>query len=57
LLNPSKLGDTTTGLNNLARLLQSQSDLTAARPLLVRALAVRKKVHGAEHPHKQDHAL
>jgi hypothetical protein len=39
-----------TTLNNLAILLQAQGDLAAARPLLERALAIREKVRGPEHP-------
>jgi hypothetical protein len=42
--------DTATSLNNLARLLQEQGELAAARPLLERALAIREKVLGPEHP-------
>jgi tetratricopeptide (TPR) repeat protein len=34
----------------LARLLQVQGDLAGARPLHERALAIREKVLGAEHP-------
>ena len=42
--------DTATSLNNLALLLQDQGDLAGARPLYERALAIREKVLGAEHP-------
>ena len=42
--------DTATSLNNLARLLQDQSDITGARPLYERALAICEKVLGPEHP-------
>jgi len=41
---------TAKGLNNLARLLQSQGDLAGAQPLHERALAIREKVLGPEHP-------
>ena len=36
-------------LNNLAALLQAEGDLAGARPLYERALAISKKVLGAEH--------
>jgi tetratricopeptide (TPR) repeat protein len=42
--------DTAQSLDNLASLLQDQSDRTRARPLYERALAIREKVLGAEHP-------
>jgi Flp pilus assembly protein TadD len=41
-------------LNNLAILLQSQGDYAAARPLFERALAIREKVLGPEHPRTAD---
>ena len=41
---------TATSLNNLARLLQDQGDLAGARPLFERALAIREKALGPEHP-------
>jgi tetratricopeptide (TPR) repeat protein len=37
-------------IDNLANLLQLQSDLAGARPLVERALAIREKVLGPEHP-------
>jgi hypothetical protein len=37
---------TAQSLNNLAGLLQAQSDLAGARPLVERALAIREKVLG-----------
>ena len=37
-------------LNNLAVLLRAQGDLAGARPLYERALAIREKVLGPEHP-------
>ena len=37
--------------NNLAGLLRDQGDLAGARPLFERALAIREKVLGPEHPH------
>ena len=37
-------------LNNLALLLQAQGDLAGARPLFERALAIREKALGPEHP-------
>ena len=37
-------------LNTLAALLQEQGALAAARPLYERALAIREKVLGPEHP-------
>jgi tetratricopeptide (TPR) repeat protein len=39
-----------TGLDNLAFLLHDHGDLAAARPLFKRALAIREKVLGPEHP-------
>ena len=39
-----------SGLNNLARLLEAQGDLAAARPLYERALAILEKALGPEHP-------
>jgi len=41
---------TATSLNNLARLLHDQGDLTRARSLYERALAIDEKVLGPEHP-------
>ena len=41
--------DTATSLNNLAVLLQDQSNLAAARPLFERALAIRETAFGPEH--------
>ena len=38
-------------LNNLGLLLKLQGDYAAARPYYERALAIRKKVLGEEHPH------
>jgi tetratricopeptide (TPR) repeat protein len=38
-----------TSLNDLARLLQAQGDLAAARPLYERSLAIREKALGSEH--------
>jgi hypothetical protein len=37
-------------LGNLAVLLRAQDDLAGARPLYERALAIRAKVLGSEHP-------
>jgi hypothetical protein len=45
--NQEVLGRT---LSNLARLFRDQNDLSAARPLLEAALAIRGKVLGPEHP-------
>ena len=42
--------ETAHGLNDLARLLQDQGDLAAARPLFERALAIRERVLGPDHP-------
>ena len=39
-----------TCLNNLALLLRNRGDLAAARPLDERALAIRERALGAEHP-------
>jgi Tetratricopeptide repeat len=39
-----------TDLNNFAGLLQAQGDFAEARPLYERALAIREKVLGPEHP-------
>jgi Flp pilus assembly protein TadD len=39
-----------TTLNNLALLLKAQGDHAAARPLFERALVIREKALGAEHP-------
>lgn len=41
---------TAISLNNLARLLRDQGDLTAARPLYERALAIREQTLGPKHP-------
>ena len=41
---------TATSLNNLALLLQDQGDFAGARPLYERALAIREKALGPEHP-------
>jgi hypothetical protein len=41
---------TATSLNNLAGLLQAQGDLAGARRLFERALAIREKALGPEHP-------
>jgi Flp pilus assembly protein TadD len=41
---------TASSLNNLAVVLKAQGDLAGARPLHERALAIREKVLGAEHP-------
>jgi tetratricopeptide (TPR) repeat protein len=41
---------TSRHLRNLARLLQVQGDLVAARPLYERALAITEKMLGPEHP-------
>jgi len=47
------VGSTAMGvrLNNLAGLLEAQGDLTAARPLLERALAICEQALGPDHPH------
>jgi Tetratricopeptide repeat len=37
-------------LNNLALVLQAQGALTGAQPLFERALAIREKALGPEHP-------
>jgi hypothetical protein len=37
-------------LNNLAVLTQAQGDLARAQPLFERALAIREKVLGPDHP-------
>jgi tetratricopeptide (TPR) repeat protein len=42
--------------NNLALLLQSQGDYAGARPLYERALGIREKVLGAEHPDTKNSA-
>jgi hypothetical protein len=42
--------NTATSLSNLAFLLQGEGDLSAARPLCERALAICEKVLGPEHP-------
>ena len=42
--------NTATPLNNLALLLQDRGELASARPLFVRALAIREKMLGPEHP-------
>jgi Tetratricopeptide repeat len=42
--------NTAQSLNNLAVLLQAQGDLTGARPLFERALAIYEKALGPEHP-------
>ena len=39
-----------TRLNNLALVLRAQGDLAGARPLYERALAIREKALGPEHP-------
>ena len=39
-----------TGLGNLGMLLEDQGKLDEAAPLLQESLAIRKKVHGEEHP-------
>ena len=39
-----------TQLNDLASLLQEESDFSRARSLYERALAIREKVFGSEHP-------
>jgi tetratricopeptide (TPR) repeat protein len=41
--------DTAYGLDRLARLLQAQGDLDAAKPLLEHALHVRERVLGPDH--------
>jgi hypothetical protein len=41
---------TAQSLHDLATLLRDQSDPTAARPLFVRALAIRERVLGPDHP-------
>ena len=41
---------TATSLNNLAYLLRDQGVPAAARPLLERALAIRERVLGPDHP-------
>ena len=41
---------TASSLNNLAHPAQDQGDLAGARPLFERALAIREKVLGPEHP-------
>src|SRR5215472_9601695 len=41
---------TASGLNDRALLLQAQGELTAARPLLERALETRERVLGPDHP-------
>ena len=38
-------------LTNLGGLLQAQGELAAARPLFERALAIREKVLGTDHPY------
>jgi Tetratricopeptide repeat len=40
-----------TSLNNLAHLLHDQGDYAGARPLSERALAIREKALGPEHPY------
>ena len=45
-----RLGDEATSLNNLAYLLDSQGDLAGARPYHQRALAIREKALGPDHP-------
>ena len=47
---PSIPWHSAANLNNLARLLEYQGDLAAARPLFERALAIREKALGPEHP-------
>ena len=42
--------DTAASLNNLAGLLHAQGDYARAKPLYERALAIREKALGAEHP-------
>jgi tetratricopeptide (TPR) repeat protein len=42
---------TATSLNNLARLLRDQGNLSGAVPLCERALEIREKMLGPEHPH------
>ncbi len=39
-----------TNLNNLAILLRHQGEMAAARPLFARALAIRERVLGPDHP-------
>jgi Tetratricopeptide repeat len=41
---------TATSLNDLAAVLRAQDDPTAARPLFERALDIRERVLGPEHP-------
>jgi tetratricopeptide (TPR) repeat protein len=41
---------TATSLNNLAQLLKAQGDFAGAQPLYERALAIREKSLGPEHP-------
>jgi len=41
---------TANGLDNRALLLQAQGELAAARPLFERALAIRERVLGPDHP-------
>jgi hypothetical protein len=49
VLGPEHPG-TAISLDNLALLLSDQGDLAGARPLYERALAIREKVLGPEHP-------
>jgi hypothetical protein len=42
--------NTATSLNSLAALLKAQGDRASARPLFERALAIREKVLGTNHP-------
>jgi tetratricopeptide (TPR) repeat protein len=45
-----RLGDEATSLNNLARLLRDQGAFAEAQPFCERALAIREKVLGPDHP-------
>ncbi|MCB9006996.1 MAG: tetratricopeptide repeat protein [Ardenticatenaceae bacterium] len=42
--------DVARDLNNLGQLLQAVGEYEAARPYMERALAIRKKALGPEHP-------
>jgi hypothetical protein len=49
VLGPDHPG-TAISINNLAVLLRDQGELAAARPLFERALAIRERMLGPDHP-------